>query len=394
MTPAPGNRRVIRSATLLQTLIFFLWGTLLGGWIPAQAQDGAKAPLVSAQDAVRLSVDRYGPNAIETVASRLALAELYIVDGDFPKAEPLLQQALNITVRVNGNNHKSLLPILERLAWIDIRNNRFSSGKQFYSDAVEISRRVNGNNNPITLKLLDSLADARQKERSVGNQAAVRKKQTQSPQGTKDPTYELVIANQNQPPPAVTPATASKPPEAPGNEPAKTVEKHSSVSAEHSAVPTTAVSSTEKPAPAANSPFASSVDGALSVERHENQVRAAQVQNIQVQNTQVQGSSVAAVGATAGTGTESTAATQANSPPAERTGWFISVGCFSESSNSDEQMAAVRKLGLRVYTKQRSNSSMICVFSGPYSRLEEAEEAKKDLATRGGITDAYIRAYN
>lgn len=210
MTALPENTLVPHPESCLKVLFLLLWTVLVVPWIPAHADDAAKSQLAGAQEAVRLAVDRHGPNAIETVAPRLALAELHIADGDFPKAEPLLQQALNITVRVSGNNHKSLLPILERLAWIDIRNNRFTSGKQFYSDAIEIARRVHGNNSPIMQKLLDNLADARQKERLAGTQTNVRRKQAQSSQGSKDPAHDLVIANQNQPPPA-PPKETTKP---------------------------------------------------------------------------------------------------------------------------------------------------------------------------------------
>lgn len=78
---------------------------------------------------------------------------------------------------------------------------------------------------------------------------------------------------------------------------------------------------------------------------------------------------------------------------AERTGWFVSVGCFSESSNTEIQLGIVQKLGLPGYTKQARNGAMTCVYSGPFPKVEDAEEAKKNL-NHNGIPDAFVRTYN
>ncbi|HIJ85447.1 MAG TPA: tetratricopeptide repeat protein, partial [Magnetococcales bacterium] len=212
MTALPGKQWIFPTKTWRKTLSLILWGLLLLLWNPVHAGNDTKGQLANAQAAVRLAVDRYGPHSVETIPARMALAELHIAEGDFPKAEPLLQQALNISLRANGAEHKSQLPILERLAWIDIRNNRFSSGKQFYADAIEIARKVHGTNSPVMQKLIDSLADARQKERVAGTLTNVRRKQTPPSQESTSPAYDLVIASQDQPPPVAALLLPTVPP--------------------------------------------------------------------------------------------------------------------------------------------------------------------------------------
>ncbi|MBF0435464.1 MAG: SPOR domain-containing protein [Magnetococcales bacterium] len=417
MTALPENSLVPHPEFCLDIVFLLLWSVLVIAWVPAHADDATRSQLAGAQEAVRLAVDRYGPNAIETVAPRLALAELHIADGDFPKAEPLLQQALNITVRISGNNHKSLLPILERLAWIDIRNNRFTSGKQFYSDAIEIARRVHGNNSPVMQKLLDNLADARQKERLAGTQTNVRRKQTQSSQGSKDPAHDLVIANQSQLPPTPPAATAKETSKADGkgeSAPSAAVAKETS-KPESKSEPAVAIASPaketsqapsgtpatpprpEKPeaasAPATNSPFSFAVDTPQPVHWKANPTS--------VTPATPQGQNSAAPAAVTSPPPPPPAATETRVPavakpaesPAERKGWFLSVGCFSEQVNTDERLGAVQKLGLPGYTKPARNGSMTCVYIGPFPKEEEAEEAKKNL-NQNGIPDAYIRTYN
>lgn len=413
MRAIPENKLVPHPG--IQILLFVLLGMVAAQWNLVHAEDNVRSQLADAQAAVRRAVDRYGPNAIETVPSRMALAELHIANGDFPKAEPLLQQALNVSIRVNSTGHKSLLPILERLAWIDIRNNRFASGKQFYSDAIEIARRSNGSNSPIMQKLLDSLADAREKERQAGNLPAVHRKQVPPAQQSADPTYDLVIASQNQPPPPMpavtTPKNQSGPDKASSD---KASSDKASKDAKVSASPSAAIASTPKVAqpvvtenlpaavtpPPSNSPFLFGVTTPQPVAWQPPPPTPTTTAPVPPEPAPP-----ASAPTPSTTTTSAAPPPEAASPPPPTAkantdgdtmaheGWFITTGCFSQTVYVDERLGEIRKLNLPAYAKQNRSGSMTCVYSGPYPEQSKGESALGTIKKHGGMNDAFIRAY-
>ncbi|MBF0133119.1 MAG: tetratricopeptide repeat protein [Magnetococcales bacterium] len=395
MRAIPRNPLVPRLGRPISILLFVFWGMMAISWTQIHAEEDARSQLANAQTAIRRAVDRYGPNTIETVPPRMALAELHMANGDFPKAEPLLQQALNISIRVNGTSHKSLLPILERLAWIDIRNNRFSSGKQFYSDAIEIARKTHGSNSPIMQKLLDSLADAREKERQMGNLPAVHRKQTPPTQESADPTYDLVIANQNQPPPPVVPATTVL-----GNQtvpseavPSEGIQKTKDLASQPPVAAPVVLETPAVASPQSHSPFLFGVTTPQPV-------------------TWQPPSAVATVSATPPPPAPAPSSTVPATPPPPEVvppqqaakvntdggtmvheGWFITTGCFSQSIYGDERLEEIRKLNLPAYAKQNRSGAMTCVYSGPYPEQSMAESALGTIKNQGGMNDSFIRPY-
>lgn len=401
MRAMPRNQWVPRPGRPLAILLSVFLGMIAISWTLIHAEEGdVRSQLADAQTAIRRTVDRYGPNAIETVPPRMALAELHMANGDFPKAEPLLQQALNISIRVNGTSHKSLLPILERLAWIDIRNNRFSSGKQFYSDAIEIARRTHGSNSPVMQKLLDSLADAREKERQTGSLPAVHRKQTPPPQESADPTYDLVIASQSQPPPPpVVPATTT-PTTTLGNQ-AGPGEAPQEVKAPASpplvAAPVAPETPAVVPPPQSNSPFLFGVGTPQPITWQPPPVAATTTPSNPIPPTPSVPAPSATVPATPpppeAVPPPQTAKVNLDGEAMVHEGWFITTGCFSQSIYSDERLEEVRKLGLPAYAKQNRSGSMTCVHSGPYPEQPMAESALEALKKQGGMNDSLIRPY-
>ncbi|HAT49880.1 MAG: tetratricopeptide repeat protein [Nitrospirae bacterium] len=396
MRAIPRDPLVPRPGRPLSILLSVFLGMMAISWTLIHAEEDTRSQLANAQTAIRRAVDRYGPNAIETVPPRMALAELHMADGDFPKAEPLLQQALNISIRVNGTSHKSLLPILERLAWIDIRNNRFSSGKQFYSDAIDIARRTHGSSSPVMQKLLDSLADAREKERQMGNLPAVQRKQTPPAQESADPTYDLVIASQNQPPPPVVPVTTAL-----GNQtgPGGTIQEAKGLASQPPvAAPVAPETPAVAPPPQSNSPFLFGVGTPQPITWQPPPVAAPTTPSNPLPPTPLAPAPPSATVPATPPPPEvvpppQTAKVNLDGGAMVHEGWFITTGCFSQSIYSDERLEEVRKLGLPAYAKQNRSGSMTCVYSGPYPEQPMAESALETLKKQGGMNDSFIRPY-
>ncbi|MBF0148146.1 MAG: SPOR domain-containing protein [Magnetococcales bacterium] len=404
MTALPKQESAPDYAHLLVTLICMLWYLSVIAWNPVHAAADIQERLAEAQAAIRHAVDRHGPNAIETVPFRMTLAEIYINEGNYSKAEPLLQQALNISTRINGSSDKSLLPILERLAWIDIRNSRFVSGKQFFSNAIDIARRTYGANSAVLQRLYDSLADARQKERLAGNQSGIVRRPTPPTQERPTPVHDLVIANQERPtPPVIThlPTIAATTNNGSGvgvgNEP-----KSPPIPANSAATTASSPPSGQESVPPVNNntPFMFGVDLPQKAERTTTPPSNESPKPLQP---------IAAPVPPAASVTSSTEviapppsnvdpiqspAPQAKEDALVRQGWYLSVGCFSESTYSQDRLAKVRQLGFPAYTKPARNGEITCVYSGPFSQAADAEAAKRALIEQGGISDTYVRAYD
>lgn len=78
---------------------------------------------------------------------------------------------------------------------------------------------------------------------------------------------------------------------------------------------------------------------------------------------------------------------------AQKRGFFLSLGCFSQTSNAIERGHKVRPFLASVYKKSIQNGAMICVFSGPYEKRNDAQETLKHLDAGVSISGFSIGSY-
>src|SRR5206468_1061470 len=86
------------------------------------------------------------------------LAMLYKEMGDYPAAEPIFQQSLEIRRRVLGENHPDYAASLNNLAVLYQDMGNYAAAEPLYQQSLEIRRRVLGENHPSYAASLNNLA--------------------------------------------------------------------------------------------------------------------------------------------------------------------------------------------------------------------------------------------
>ena len=120
--------------------------------------DYAKAePLL--QEALEICRNGIGNQHPDTVTSLSNLAALYRDMGKYAKAEPLLQEALQIRRKALGNQHPDTATSLDNLATLYRDMGKYAKAEPLYEEALQICRKVLGNRHPDTATSLNNLAE-------------------------------------------------------------------------------------------------------------------------------------------------------------------------------------------------------------------------------------------
>ena len=122
-----------------------------------QKGDYAKAePLL--QQALEIRKRLSGPKQPDTASSLDSLALLYDHMGNYAKAEPLFQQALQIRMKMLGAEHPDTAASLDNLALLYDHMGDYPKAEPLLRQALEIRRKVFGPERPDTATSLDNLA--------------------------------------------------------------------------------------------------------------------------------------------------------------------------------------------------------------------------------------------
>jgi CHAT domain-containing protein len=86
------------------------------------------------------------------------LADLYSARGDYAKAEPLYQRALNIWEKVMGPEHPYVAEVLDNLADLYREKGDYAKAEPFYHRALTIIENAFGPEHPVVASILKGLA--------------------------------------------------------------------------------------------------------------------------------------------------------------------------------------------------------------------------------------------
>jgi tetratricopeptide (TPR) repeat protein len=90
-------------------------------------------------------------------ASLNNLALLYDSQGRYAEAEPLYQQALEMTKRLLGEEHPSVATSLNNLAGLYNSQGRYAEAEPLYQQALDIAKQVLGANHLTTVTIRENL---------------------------------------------------------------------------------------------------------------------------------------------------------------------------------------------------------------------------------------------
>ncbi|MBF0447876.1 MAG: hypothetical protein HQL67_06715 [Magnetococcales bacterium] len=284
-------------------------------------------------DRLRAAVDQYGPRDYNTAPFRLELANYYLDIGEYPKAEPLFHQVIRMLEIQFGPNSSKLIPVLEKMASLDLRKNRFAFALNQYSRARAISVLHYGSQSKHTNEIDSAISETRRAEREWkrygGRQIVSSPVVTASVQEPTSPTVIRVEKPESvQPSPAVQKVT-HKPPVV---QQAPAVDTH------------------QKPTvPINKNSFDAAIIDSEGVPRE---------------------------------------------PPAEnKRGYYVSMGCFSDKPFAINQTKRVLAIPVPVYLKSIRNDSLHCVFGGPFESKIEAQQAAELSREIARVADTIVKKY-
>jgi tetratricopeptide (TPR) repeat protein len=90
--------------------------------------------------------------------TRTNLASVYLAQGNYAQAEPLLTSALEVQRRVLGEDHPITLNTMATLALLYFRQRKHGQAEPLFTKALEAQRRVLGEEHPATLRTMNNLA--------------------------------------------------------------------------------------------------------------------------------------------------------------------------------------------------------------------------------------------
>lgn len=350
-------RLVARQIVLVIGIMpFFAWGGT-----PDYAREAVLL------DNLRSAADQYGSRSFETASHRLDLADYYLSVGEFPKAEPLLYQSLGLLQKEFGKDTVKLIPVLEKLASLDLRQKRFPFALSLYSQALSIAGRSYGQQSEITKNIAESIAETRRAER----------------EWERFGSRQTFVANDQVASPPLVGGTVVTAPT--GRSMTVATSSPNVVQIQSPAGSPTVLSNTTQ----GTQPVVVSVGGKGSflppavsrVERETPPVRE-----------QVMASTTPAY---LDRGNRAEAASEVpHEPPAEqKRGYFIAMGCFSDREFAVNQAKRVMSLSLPVYMKSIRDNSLHCTFGGPFASEQEAEAGATRAREQAKVADTFVRKY-
>ena len=363
---------------IVQIVVLFFCLPLSGlAGSPAYEQEAAIL------DKLRAAVDRHGSRDYKTVPYRLELADFYLSKDEFYKAEPLLHQVRRMMERRLGLESVKLLPVLDKLASLDLRQNRFAFAFNLYERAIKIATRHYGKRSSKTKKIKTALVDARRAAREwkrFGRRVVAVKKTKPAPvlptaKVKHDKAAKAHFTALNKPAASVVASV-------PAN---RVVVKSVDNNIKKSAV--TKVAATKQPAiskvkskPAPTQP---------------GQVRSAALSGIVSPKSEQSSANPRIVKKTHSSIIINLDSEGIPREPSEedKHGFFISMGCFSDKKFALGQVSRVMAIPVSVYLKSIRGDSLHCVFGGPFSSRYEAEESADLARSQAKVEDTLIRQY-
>jgi tetratricopeptide (TPR) repeat protein len=110
------------------------------------------------QQCLELSQRLLGQDHPHVAASLNNLAGLYYSQGLYQQAEPLLVKALELNQRLLGGNHLDIAQSLNNLAGLYESQGRYDQAEPLYLQALELSKRLLGEEHPDVANSLNNLA--------------------------------------------------------------------------------------------------------------------------------------------------------------------------------------------------------------------------------------------
>jgi non-specific serine/threonine protein kinase/serine/threonine-protein kinase len=86
------------------------------------------------------------------------MGEVYESLGLYPRAQPLLEHALDIQRRVHGPRNPETLKAADDLAWLLLEEGHYAEAEKLGRETLDIRRQVSGPEHPDTLKTINHLA--------------------------------------------------------------------------------------------------------------------------------------------------------------------------------------------------------------------------------------------
>ncbi|MFT5423598.1 MAG: serine/threonine protein kinase/tetratricopeptide (TPR) repeat protein [Phycisphaerales bacterium] len=108
--------------------------------------------------AVEIRIRVLGEEHLDTLDSISSLATLYNHQARYTEAEPLYQKTLEIRIRVLGEEHPSTLSSMNNLATLYHHQARYTEAEPLYLQTLKIRTRVLGAEHPSTLDSMTNLA--------------------------------------------------------------------------------------------------------------------------------------------------------------------------------------------------------------------------------------------
>lgn len=107
--------------------------------------------------AYALTTSAWPEDDLEVVTIENNLAQMYVLTGQYAKAEPLYLHALEISEQVLGTEHPDTLASLNNLAYLYHSEGRYTAAEPLYRRALEARERVLGPEHPDTLSSVHNL---------------------------------------------------------------------------------------------------------------------------------------------------------------------------------------------------------------------------------------------
>ncbi|WP_062297547.1 tetratricopeptide repeat protein [Nostoc piscinale] len=117
---------------------------------------GKAEPLL--QQALQIRMKVLGAEHPDTANSLNSLAVLYKSQGRYDEAEPLFKQALQIKMKVLGDKHPDTANSLNNLAFLYYSQGRYDEAEPLYNQALQIKMKVLGAEHPDTALTFNNLA--------------------------------------------------------------------------------------------------------------------------------------------------------------------------------------------------------------------------------------------
>jgi len=153
-----------RQAHISEAVSNFLNNDLLASADPTQAR-GRDVTVREILDAASEKIkDRFKDEPLVEASIRMTLGLTYVRLGEFERAEPLYDKALEIRKRELDEEHPSILESMNNLAVLYSKQGRYKDAEVLYLKTLETLKGVLGEEHPDTLTMMDNLATVYRKQ--------------------------------------------------------------------------------------------------------------------------------------------------------------------------------------------------------------------------------------